>query len=75
MAHVDRPERLIWLVNIDIKDGWYDTIHAFTTMQAAEEYIAWQDSRGGDHCYISVVALDDGWVPPSPEALESVWSL
>jgi hypothetical protein len=30
----------------------YDAIHAFGSRKVAQEYVDWQDARGGDHCYI-----------------------
>jgi hypothetical protein len=70
----DKPERLVWIVNIDIKDGWYDTIHAFTSKEQAQAYVDWQQERGGDHCYITAVPLQDTWVPPEPAVQTAVWS-
>lgn len=57
----------VFVVMIDIKDGYYDAIHAFTSAAAAEKYIAWQDARGGDHCYICTLLLEDEWAPEGEE--------
>lgn len=57
---------MIYLVNVDIKDGWYDTMKAFTRKAHAEAYVEWVLAHSGDHAYISIVPLDDFWSPPMP---------
>ena len=65
---------MIYLVNIDIKDGWYDTLKAFTHKTHAEAYLEWIIARTGDHAYISIVPLDDFWSPPTAPSGGSVFS-
>lgn len=52
-----------YVVMIDIKDGVYDAIHAFTTRKVAQQYVDWQMARTGDHCYINELPLETEWSP------------
>lgn len=61
-------ERLAYVVSIDIKDGYYDVIHAFSSEAAAKKYLAWEADHVGDHAFMSVVPLEDDWDPPSSES-------
>lgn len=63
----------VYVVSIDIKDGWYDIIHAFHDETDAQAYVLWQDEHGGDHCYYTEVEVADAWVPPSPAEQESLF--
>lgn len=67
-------ERILWIVNIDIKDGWYDTIHAFTSKEEALAYVEWQKQHSGDHCYVTAVPLSDKWIPPTTVEQGAVWA-
>lgn len=58
----------VYIVSIDIKDGVYDIIHGFSNREAAETYMAWQEARGGGHCYVTEVAIEDGWIPDSTQS-------
>jgi hypothetical protein len=58
-------ERWVYVINIDIKDGYYDVIHAFTNKPAAEAYLAWEAEHVGDHAYLVEVPLEDEWRPPA----------
>jgi hypothetical protein len=48
-----------FVVSIDIKDGVYDIIHAYTTRELAEAYVVWQEQHSGDHCWIAEVDVED----------------
>jgi hypothetical protein len=61
--------KTVYIVSIDIKDGWYDIIHGFTNREAADAYVEWQKGHSGDHCYVTEVELLDSWVPPEPSEL------
>ena len=59
------PERWVYVVCIDIKDGWFDIIHAYDNKDAAEAYVAWEREHLGDAIYVSPVPLDSVWESPS----------
>jgi hypothetical protein len=54
----------VYVISIDIKDGWYDVIHAFTNQAAAEAYLAWEADHVGDAAHMVQVPLSDRWEPP-----------
>lgn len=57
-------KRSIYVVCIDIKDGWFDIIHAYDNREAAEAYVAWERQYVGDAVYVSPVPIDSEWEPP-----------
>lgn len=56
-------ERWVYVVCIDIKDGWFDIIHAYDNREAAEAYVAWQRQHIGDSIYVSPVPILSQWEP------------
>lgn len=54
----------VFVVLIDMKDGWMDSIHAFASREAAEKYVAWVDEHSGDATQINEHEVDDRWIPP-----------
>ena len=60
--------QLVYVCSIDIKDGWYDVIHVYTTRATAEAYKAWQAEHNGDNVLIAEVPLSEGWAPPETHA-------
>lgn len=49
----------VYIVSIDIKDGWYDIIHVFATRALADEYVKRQNTHSGDHCYVTEMPVED----------------
>jgi hypothetical protein len=62
-------QRWVYVVCIDIADGWFDIIHSYDNRAAAEAYVAWERQYVGDSIYVSPVPLDSTWepMPDSPQ--------
>lgn len=65
MSDAEPPgdQRWVYVVCIDIKDGWFDIIHAYDNRAAAEAYVAWERQYVGDAVYVSPVPVDSEWEP------------
>lgn len=50
--------RIVYVVNIDIKDGWYDVMSAWSTREAADREVERLSQATGDHVYVAHAELD-----------------
>lgn len=67
-------QRWVYVVCVDIKDGWFDIIHSYDNREAAEAYVAWERQYVGDAIYVSPVPVDSEWtpMPDSPQPVRAI---